>query len=114
MKKARRSCADCANMVRAKIVLARRALAKAEKIGKSDRRIAKSLDRRIDELRENPIPPSARKMEGEEFVYRIPFHGDYGRIIYEIISDARIEILIIGTREEVYPQWLRFAEETRE
>ena len=87
---------------------------KTEKIRTTDRRIAKSLKRRIDELRENPTPPSARQMKGEEFVYRIPFHGDYGRIIYEIVSDTEIEILLIDTREKIYPQWVRLAAERRE
>ena len=89
------------------IAFAERAMDKAEKIEKSDRRIEESLNRRINELRANPTPPSARQMQGEEFVYRIPFHGDYGRIIYRVISESRIKILIIGTREEVYQQWTR-------
>ena len=87
---------------------------KAEKIEKSDRRIAKSLNKRINELCENPTPPSALQMKGEEFVYRIPFHGDYGRIIYEIVSDTEIEILLIDTREKIYPQWVRLSAERRE
>ena len=99
MRKARRACADCAKIVGIKVVFARRALEKTDKI--------RTSDRRIDELRANPTPPSARQMQGEEFVYRIPFHGDYGRIIYRIISESRIKILLIGTREDVYRQWTR-------
>ena len=98
------------------IAFEERAMDKAEKIEKSDRRIEESLNRRINELRANPTPPSARQMQGEEFVYRIPFHGDYGRIIYRVISDAQIKILLIGTREDVYRQWnrLRLAADMRE
>ena len=91
-----------------------RALEKTEEIRTSDRRIAKSLKRRIDELRENPTPPSALLMKGEEFVYRIPFHGDYGRIIYRVISDTKVKILLIDTREKIYPQWVRLSAERRE
>ena len=87
---------------------------KAEKIEKSDRRIAKSLNKRINELRKNPMPPSALLMKGEEFVYRIPFHGDYGRIIYRVISDTKVKILLIDTREKIYPQWVRLSAERRE
>ena len=89
------------------IRLTPRASKAVAKIKKSDRRIAESLQQRLDELGENPIPHGAKQVKGKsaELVYAVPFHGDYGRIIYRIAAVKQINIILVCTREEVYEQW---------
>ena len=90
------------------IRLKSRAVKSADKLEKSDRRISDALSARFAELRENPLPPGAKLVKGAESVYSIPFHGDYGRIIYRIVSEEEIHILLVGSREEVYRRWRHF------
>ena len=80
----------------------RRALKSTRKIRKSDARIGKSLDGRIGELQQNPVPPAAKAMKGmPEGTYRIAFGGDYGRIVY-FVDGGDLEILAVGPRENIY------------
>ena len=90
------------------ILLMPRAIKIADKLEKSDRRISAALDARFAELSEDPLPPSAKLVKGAESVYAIPFHGDYGRIIYRIVSEKEIHILLVGPREEIYRRWRHF------
>ena len=87
-----------------KITFTRRARKSIRKIKQSDRRIYESLGRRFEKLSEAPEPPDAKPLKGPMLLYSIPFHGDYGRIIYWFVSDEEIEIFLVGTREEIYPQ----------
>lgn len=91
------------------IRLTPRAAKSVAKIKKSDRIAAKALNRRFDELGENPLPRGAKHVEGAAAeVYTIPFHGDYGRIIYRIAAEKQINIILVGTREEIYQKWRHF------
>ena len=88
------------------ITFTRRADKSISKIEKSDRRIFEALKQRFKNLGENPEPPDAKQLKGPGpmLLYSIPFYGDYGRIIYWFASDEEIEILMVGSREEIYPQ----------
>ena len=86
------------------VTFARRALKSARKIKQSDRRIYESLSRRFEKLAENPEPPDSKQVKGPAALRTIPFHGDYGRIIYRIVSEEEVKVLMVGTREEIYPQ----------
>ncbi len=56
---------------------------------------------RLQELANNPRPRDAKKLHGEESVYRVR-EGDY-RILYEIFDNyLLIHVLKIGHRREVY------------
>ena len=88
----------------AKITFTRRALKSTRKIKQSDRRVYESLARRYEKLAENPEPPDSKPMKGPAALRTIPFHGDYGRIIYRIVSEEEVKVLMVGTREEIYPQ----------
>ena len=86
------------------ITFTRRADKSISKIEKSDRRVFEALKQRFKKLAENPEPPDSKPMKGYADVRATPFHGDYGRIIYRIVSDEEIKILMVGSREEIYPQ----------
>lgn len=80
------------------------------KIEKSDARIAKSMFQRFEELRRDPMPQSAKKLQGyrqpENAPFAVPFGGDYGRIIYRV-KDNILKIIALGPRENIYKQWNR-------
>ena len=79
-----------------------RARKNIKKILLSDARVAGSLEKRLKELSHNPIPPYAKAMKGKyQGTYRIPFYGDYGRIIYRIDDDG-LRILEVYAREGSY------------
>ena len=86
------------------VTFARRADKSISKIEKSDRRIFEALKRRFKQLGENPEPPDSKPVKGPAALRTIPFHGDYGRIIYRIVSEEEVKVLMVGTREEIYPQ----------
>lgn len=68
------------------------------KIPKDDQ---KAIRLRIDSLANTPFPPNAKKLEGEEDLYRVRA-GDY-RIIYQVHKKILlIVVLAIGHRKEVY------------
>ena len=63
--------------------------------------IQKRLVKRLKTLQNDPRPPGAKKLAGEDDLYRVR-EGDY-RIIYTI-QDKELLVLIlkIGDRKEVY------------
>ena len=63
--------------------------------------VQRRLANRIDGLREDPRPPGAKRLQGEDRVYRLRV-GDY-QIIYSI-EGRRLVILAvrIGHRRDVY------------
>ena len=63
--------------------------------------VQRSIRSRIDALANNPFPPDAKKLEGEEEFYRIKI-GDC-RIIYQVHKKSPFTLVIrIGHRKEVY------------
>lgn len=63
----------------------------------AQRRVA----RKIGALRENPRPPGAKLLEGEERFYRLRV-GEY-RVIYSIEGKRLVVLVIkIGHRKDVY------------
>lgn len=63
--------------------------------------IQKRIVKRLRSLRENPRPQGAKKLAGEEDLYRVR-EGDY-RIIYTIRNKELIVLIVkIGNRKEVY------------
>ena len=59
------------------------------------------IRRKIAALADNPYPPGARKLKGEEIAYRIRV-GDY-RVVYEVFEGAiTVLVLRIGHRKDVY------------
>ena len=59
------------------------------------------ISRAIDSLADNPVPPGARKLKGEERSYRIRV-GDY-RVVYDVLEEVvLVMILRIGHRKDVY------------
>ncbi len=56
---------------------------------------------RIKQLAENPFPKGARKLRGEDAVYRIRV-GDY-RIIYEVDPERQVvDLLFVRHRRSAY------------
>jgi mRNA interferase RelE/StbE len=68
---------------------------------KLPRDVLRRVDAHILALAENPHPPGAQKLQGDEGVFRVRI-GDY-RIIYRV-EHHRLVILVIriGHRREVY------------
>lgn len=63
--------------------------------------IQKRLVKRMKTLQKNPRPHGAKKLAGEDDLYRIR-EGDY-RIIYTIQDKALIILVLkIGDRKEIY------------
>jgi mRNA interferase RelE/StbE len=59
------------------------------------------ISQKIDALADNPYPPGARKLKGQELSYRIRV-GDY-RVVYEVHEEAiLVFVLRIGHRKDVY------------
>jgi mRNA interferase RelE/StbE len=59
------------------------------------------VDRRIDELSENPRPAGAKKLKGSSELWRVRA-GDY-RVVYSIHDDVLLILAIkIGHRRDVY------------
>ena len=54
--------------------------------------IQRRLRRRIDQLSDDPLPSSARKLSGFESYYRIRV-GDY-RVIYEIVQERGVVMVV--------------------
>ena len=63
--------------------------------------VRRRIANRIDALRENPRPPGAKQLQGEDRLYRLRV-GDY-RVIYSI-EGRRLVILVVrvGHRRDVY------------
>ena len=56
---------------------------------------------KIEALADDPYPPGARKMRGDEHAYRIRI-GDY-RVVYDVLEDVIVVLVLrIGHRREVY------------
>jgi len=56
---------------------------------------------RILGLTDNPYPPGARKIKGEETAYRIRV-GDY-RVVYDVLEDAIVVLILrVGHRKDIY------------
>lgn len=75
----------------------------------SARKALRNLERSIQEritvalelLRDDPRPPKAVKLKGEDNVWRIRV-GDY-RIVYEVIGDELVVWVVrIGDRKDIY------------
>lgn len=63
--------------------------------------VQKRLVKRMKTLQDNPRPQGAKKLAGEDNLYRIR-EGDY-RIIYMIQDKALIVLVLkVGDRKEVY------------
>ena len=63
--------------------------------------ILKRVDDRILSLADNPRPPGAEKLVGEELTYRVRV-GAY-RILYEVHDDVLVILVVrIGHRKEIY------------
>ena len=63
--------------------------------------VQKRIVKRLKSLRENPRPQGAKKLAGEDDLYRVR-EGDY-RIIYTIQDKELIVLVVkIGDRKEVY------------
>ena len=66
-----------------------------------DRSIQRRIGARIDELAANPLPPGAKKLQGQPGHYRIQV-GDY-RVIYRIEKKiVTIVVVKIGHSREIY------------
>jgi mRNA interferase RelE/StbE len=73
----------------------------ADQIRDLPKSIQSKVIQRIEQLAENPIPHSAKKIEGFEGFYRIRFSE--WRVLYQLIdSNLIIEVLRVGHRREVY------------
>jgi len=71
-----------------------------KELAKLDRRTGERIYIRIYALRENPFPPSSRKLTNY-LGYRIRV-GDY-KVVYSVDAENRtVEILKIAHRKEVY------------
>jgi mRNA interferase RelE/StbE len=65
------------------------------------RDVQRRIANRVDALREDPRPPGARQLQGEDRLYRLRV-GDY-RVIYSIESRRLVVVVVkIGHRREVY------------
>ena len=59
------------------------------------------VDRKIDELAENPRPVGAKKLKGSSELWRIRA-GDY-RVVYSIHDDVLVVLVVkIGHRRDIY------------
>ncbi|MEK7790220.1 MAG: type II toxin-antitoxin system RelE/ParE family toxin [Deltaproteobacteria bacterium] len=59
------------------------------------------IERKIDDLAQNPRPHGVEKLSGEENLYRVRI-GDY-RVIYQILDKILLVLIVkIGHRREVY------------
>ena len=59
------------------------------------------ISRAIDALAENPLPPGARKLKGDESSYRIRV-GDY-RVVYDVLQDVLVILVLrVGHRKDIY------------
>jgi len=68
---------------------------------KLNKSIQKRLARKIDALSKNPCPNGAKKLSGEEDIYRIRV-GDY-RIVYGIFDTELLVLVVkIGHRRDIY------------
>jgi mRNA interferase RelE/StbE len=66
-----------------------------------DRPIQRRIAEKIEQLREDPVPPGARKFYGEAGHWRIRV-GDY-RVIYRIEKRRLIVVVVrVGHRREAY------------
>jgi mRNA interferase RelE/StbE len=59
------------------------------------------IDRKIDELAENPRPPGAKKLKGSSELWRVRA-GDH-RVVYSIQDDVLLVLVVkIGHRRDIY------------
>jgi mRNA interferase RelE/StbE len=73
----------------------------ARTLRKLDDEIRRRVARKINTLATNPRPADAKKIEGEDNLYRIRA-GDY-RIIYTIRDEVLLIVIItIGHRRDIY------------
>ena len=63
--------------------------------------VQRRIASRIDALREDPRPPRARQLQGEDRLYRFRV-GDY-RVIYSIEGRRLVVVIVkVGRRRDVY------------
>jgi mRNA interferase RelE/StbE len=73
----------------------------AQQLDRLDGGVRARVDRKIDELTENPRPAGAKKLKGSSELWRVRV-GDY-RIIYSIQDDVLVVLVVkIGHRGDVY------------
>jgi len=75
--------------------------AASRELGKLPRQIQARIVQAIEDLAEDPRPPSSRKMVGTLNGHRIRV-GDY-RVLYDVRDDVLIVVVIrVGKRDQVY------------
>jgi mRNA interferase RelE/StbE len=73
----------------------------AESFRSLDRSIQRRFSAKLESLKQNPRPPNARKLQGENDLYRIRT-GDY-RLIYQVQDQILlILVLAVGNRKDIY------------
>jgi mRNA interferase RelE/StbE len=86
-------------VARYRLLIKRSAARELESLGLRDDR--QRVVARINALAENPRPPGAEQLAGQEGRYRVR-QGNY-RILYEVRdADAIVTVVKIGDRKEVY------------
>lgn len=73
----------------------------AKAFGKLPRDVQKRIGESVSDLAENPRPPGAEKMKGEDDLYRVR-SGDY-RVVYKVSDEVLLVLVVrVGHRREVY------------
>ena len=73
----------------------------AQQLDRLDGAVRVHVDRKVDELAENPRPAGAKKLKGSSELWRVRA-GDY-RVIYSIQDDVLLILVVkIGHRGDVY------------
>jgi mRNA interferase RelE/StbE len=73
----------------------------AQSLAELPKQIQSQIASRIDNLRDNPLPPGVQQLRGEDKLYRIR-SGDY-RVLYEVDHTAqKVTVTTIGNRRDVY------------
>jgi mRNA interferase RelE/StbE len=73
----------------------------AQQLDRLDGAVRVRVDRKVDELAENPRPAGAKKLKGSSELWRVRV-GDY-RVIYSIHDDVLLILVVkIGHRGDVY------------
>jgi mRNA interferase RelE/StbE len=73
----------------------------ARQLEELDKGMRARVDRKIDELSENPRPAGAKKLKGASELWRVRA-GDY-RVVYSIHDDVLVVLVVkIGHRRDVY------------
>lgn len=71
--------------------------AAARQVKKLPRSVRTRLLDAIEDLSENPWPPGAKKLTGEQYAWRIRV-GDHS-VLYEVL-DAELVVLVVGASAE--------------